>query len=357
MRGGTFLLLALVAAGCHKAPPAAAVEDAGATSPVLEASVQPKVVAAQRCKATDVGFPLDDGRAMDDLEIGDALLYPGGVVVDFVHRTPAGRVAALALLPPDGSSVRVRDLGPTLGDAPPPRVAARGGDLIAAAYALGKRPDSREIDVYAISPSGDVKPAGVVTEQRDDSLAFDVAAGLVVWDEASGPSRRGVIRAAELTADGHAGAGRDVSPADSDAEAPRIVPSGAGYLVFWMARRVESSALVDASGALEVTGEAPANSWLEAIAVDGHGGVTGTVRRLTATSGHVSAFDLAPQTAAGVHGEVLVVARDDGEAVDGSGGALLRVRVRDDGQDPAVAFSTDGLGRGAPAFVEAPNPT
>jgi hypothetical protein len=259
------------------------------------------------------------------------------------------------MLPPDASSIRVRDLGPTLGDASPPRVAVRGGDLLAASYVLGKRPDSREIDVVAISPSGDVRPAGSVTEQRDDSLAFDIAPGLIVWDEASVPARQGVIRAAELTADGHAGARRDVSPADSDAEAPRVVPRGSGYLVFWMARRVEGTAPADAAS--EITGEAPANSWVEVIAVDAHGQVTGPVRRLTSASGHVSAFDVAPlQGTAGSRPEVLAVARDDGEAVDGSGGAILRLRVHDDGQDPPVAYTTDGLGRGAPGFVDATPP-
>jgi hypothetical protein len=32
------------------------------------------------------------------------------------------------------------------------------------------------------------------------------------------------------------------------------------------------------------------------------------------------------------------------------------VRVRADGQDPALAFATDGLGRGAPAFVDGSPP-
>ena len=45
------------------------------------------------------------------------------------------------------------------------------------------------------------------------------------------------------------------------------------------------------------------------------------------------------------------MARDDGEASDGSGGALLRVVAREASQDPPVAFPADGLGRGAPSFV------
>jgi hypothetical protein len=52
----------------------------------------------------------------------------------------------------------------------------------------------------------------------------------------------------------------------------------------------------------------------------------------------------------------LVVARDDGEAIDGSGGVLLRVRAREDGAEPPVALPGDGLGRGAPTLVDAPAP-
>jgi hypothetical protein len=53
---------------------------------------------------------------------------------------------------------------------------------------------------------------------------------------------------------------------------------------------------------------------------------------------------------------VLVVARDDGEQVEGSGGSLLRIRARGDGFDPPAAIPTDGLGRGGPMFVDGPAP-
>ncbi|HEY6458822.1 MAG TPA: hypothetical protein VIY73_01695, partial [Polyangiaceae bacterium] len=52
----------------------------------------------------------------------------------------------------------------------------------------------------------------------------------------------------------------------------------------------------------------------------------------------------------------LIAARDSGEAVDGSGGTLLRVRVREDGVDGALGFPGDGLGRGTPSLVAASRP-
>ena len=166
-------------------------------------------------------------------EIGDAITTPGGFAVDVVHRTPAGRVAAVAVLPAGAASMQLRDLAPTLGDAPPPRVASRGTDLVAISYAISKRPEARELAVYVLSPAGEVRATGTLAESRDDSLAFDVSPTLVVWDEArSGLAPRGVIRAAEIAPDGRPGAPRDVSPPESDAELPRILSTGGITLVF-----------------------------------------------------------------------------------------------------------------------------
>jgi hypothetical protein len=86
------------------------------------------------------------------------------------------------------------------------------------------------------------------------------------------------------------------------------------------------------------------------VAVDSTGSPAGPVRRLTPPSGHVSSFDV--QVLSGSTKPVLlIVVRDDGEAVDGSGGTLYRVRVREDGADNPVEIPVDGLGRGAPALV------
>jgi hypothetical protein len=69
----------------------------------------------------------------------------------------------------------------------------------------------------------------------------------------------------------------------------------------------------------------------------------------------VSAYDVEALAGEG-RPSLLVIARDDGEAVDGSGGALLRVRVREDGADPPLVLPGDGLGRGAPWLIDAPWP-
>ncbi|MGH7437692.1 MAG: hypothetical protein ACRENE_18600, partial [Polyangiaceae bacterium] len=160
-----------------------------------------------------------------------------------------------------------------------------------------------------------------------------------------------VIRGVVLGAD-RAGPVRDLSPPGSDAEMPRVAAFGheGRHFVVWTARRQEAIPARDASPEDEATGEARVPSWLEAVVVDGAGATVGPVRTLTSPSGYVSAYDMQI-----LDGEprptLLVVARDDGEAVDGSGGTLFRVRAGADFVEPPVAFTHDGLGRGAPVFI------
>ncbi len=311
-------------------------------------------IVASRCHATGGGAPV---ASPDELEVGDAVLFgDAGYAVGMVHRTAAGRMAAVALVDKDVTSARVLDLGVTLGDASPPRLVRRGNELLVAGYALPnkhEKSDTRVLALQVIGAGGDAKPFASIEQQRDDSLAFDLGAGLVAWDEeTTGGTPRGVVRVAPIGVD-HAGQARDASSPDSDAEMPRVVANGTGYFVLWMARRPEPAGALDASttGAVEAIGEPRASSWLEMVTVDAAGAPTGPTRRLTSASGHVSSYDVQALSGEG-RSALLVVARDDGEAVDGSGGALLRVRVREDGVDPALAFPGDGLGRGAPSFVE-----
>jgi hypothetical protein len=355
MRLAAGLAVALgFAAGCHRGESAPAGVDAGAGAAVPPVAPQAPLVVPSRCRPTGDRIALP---GPDDLELGDAQAIGDGWALGLVHRTAAGRVGAVAFVDKGVTSAHVVDLGPTLGDAPPPRLAPRGSDALVAAYGLPKKSDARELVVSVVSPGGSVRPVATLAAQRDDSFAFDLGPGLVTWDESTtGASPRGVIRIAEIAAD-HAGAPRDVSPVDSDAEMPRLVASrdpGRSFVV-WIARHAEPAKTVDAAAAEEVTGEPRVQSWLEGVVVDATGAPVGAPRKLTSVAGHVSAFD-ATLLASEPHATLLVVARDDGEAVDGSGGALLRVRMREDGSDPALALPGDGLGRGAPTLVDAPAP-
>jgi len=345
-------LAALVAlSACRRGQEAAptATDAMAGLAPAEAGPAEVPAIAPSRCQATGGGAAV---ASPEELEVGDAVLFGDGYAVGMVHRTAAGRVAAVALLDKGVTSARVVDLGVTLGDATPPRLVRRGQELLVAGYTLPKKSDTRELGLQVIGAGGDAKPLAAISQQRDDSLAFDLGGGLVAWDEETTVSPpRGVVRVAQVFAD-HAGAARDASSPDSDAEMPRVVADGAGYFVLWMARRPEPGSAIDASAsaALEAIGEPRAYSWLEMVTLDAAGAPLGPTRRLTPPSGHVSAYDVQPL--AGNGPTLLVVARDDGEAVDGSGGALLRVRVREDGADPPLAFPGDGLGRGAPSLVE-----
>jgi hypothetical protein len=356
------------AGACHKGPAGAtSVSEPAAMKRDAEGPIAAPLVAGPRCHPAMEGIDVG-ARNQEDLEVGDVAALPDGhVAIGTVHRTASGRVAAVlrSLGPTDQPrEPEWLDLAPTLGDAPPTKVVVHAGpagtDLVAAAYLLGSagtrssRDAARNLALYALSPGLAAAPAPVlvVPQQRDDSLAFDLAfagpSGLLVWDEAAGPSR-GVIRAVAFDAADAAVANHDISPPESDAELPRLVADATGFVAVWVARRPEPGRAADASEP-EATGETRSFGWIESVRLDARGVATGPVRVLTSTTGHVSAYDVA--TLGEPDRTILVVARDDGESVDGSGGALVRVRIVGGTPEPPVEFQSDGLGRGAPNLVD-----
>ncbi|MGD0675291.1 MAG: hypothetical protein ABSC94_07720 [Polyangiaceae bacterium] len=314
-----------------------------------------------RCVPQGPTLDLADSRAhaLSDsyLDVGDALVSGSLTAVGFVHPAVGGRTAAVAIVSgPSNPGMRIVDLGPTLGDAPPPRLALRGDEWLAVAYGLPTEEIRRELDVYRIPPGGEASVRQLrVFEQRDDSFGFDVASlgwtTLVVWDEvAEGP--RGVVRAAAFAPGDAAATPVALSPPDADVELPRVVVTPPGFTVLWVARQPDAKPALGDRSVAESPGETAAFGWLESVAVDEHGARTGPSHRLTSPRGHVSAYDV--QRLPG-EGPLLVVARDDGETVDGSGGLLLRVVIDGERIAPPLAFATDGLGRGGPELVDGPS--
>jgi hypothetical protein len=344
------------------------------------AAAHPPVLAPSRCQATGATISVEGA----DVEVSDAVAVDSGVAVGLARRTGEGRTAGVAFVgrdvatasaapepgrPPEGR-VRVVDVGPTLGDAPGPRLAVRGADVLVASYGLGGQASARELRVSAVNPEGVRRPVVAVAEARDDSLAFDLTSELLAWDEVTSDAkdRRGVVRVAKLFGD-RAGVPRDVSPAESDAEMPRLAGTATAAFVLWLARSPEVATMSDGAaggdaGAArskradpnenEAIGEVRSTSWLEMVMVDAAGSPVGGVRRLTPTTGHVSAYDV--RLLPGGRPTALVVARDNGESVDGSGGTLLRIRIGPDAAEAPQVLAVDGLGRGAPALVDAQDP-
>jgi hypothetical protein len=348
--------LAVVAACRHAPPPPATSQPEDARSPD-EAEAPVTQTAAARCAPTDRALALSDA-AGHDFDLGDAVRFDGAIALAMVRTAPAGRVASLAFVHVEQgpSATRTFDLGPTLGDAPPPRLEVCGAHLVSAYHgALRGGEDGRPLVLQTLT-AGEASPVLTVEEQRDDSLASDFACrgdrGIIVWDEAT-REPRGVIRGLSYAIGQKAGVPFDVSPKASDAEAPRVVPFREGYAVTWIARGPEAPSVAPEASDFEATGEPRGRGWLEMVELDPGGAVIAPVRALTSLAGHVSAFDIRSLPAGGPpFGGLLIVARDDGETADGSGGTLLRVRVKADGPEPPLGYPTDGLGRGAPSLVD-----
>ncbi|HEX3772222.1 MAG TPA: hypothetical protein VHV30_15200 [Polyangiaceae bacterium] len=370
MRAAAVAALALAGlVGCHRtnpdAPPSddASVEDATADAQAALAPV--------RCRDTGEAAAVTSELAPEDLDVGEAVPTPAGFAVGLVRTKPNGRAGAVALVASDPLRVaRIVELGQTPADATPPVVAWRGPDLVAAMCGVHGGVELTSIAVSPGGPAGEASESGaagrdagapLVVPQHDPLWAFDLAfvpaapgaaaTGVLVWGDATSASR-GVIRASMVARD-HAAPAQDVSPPDADADHARIVALHRGpqaFVAVWIAHRPEPLAQ-DASES-EAVGEPREFGWLEMVAIDDHGNPGGPVRRLTHPTGHVTGFDL-QVIPADAPGTLLVVARDDGEAVDGSGGALLRVLVKGETVESPVAFETDGLGRGDPVLVAA----
>ena len=387
-RAGLLAVLA-AASSCHRQAPVDAATRADAS--VEQSALLAPHSSAEAARCRPKSRLAEIASLSGGFEVGDALPFPGGIAVSLLHDTAEGTVASVALLAPDGSSPRLIDLASPPGDAPPPRLAWRGKDLAVAEYVSrrkGAHPATQELALWNVDPkasaivsadsdaagsgSPPVEPSLYIPQPRD-CLGFDMAygagGGVIAWDDATSENPpRGVIRVAAVSTDSRVEATQVVSPVDSDGEMARVVPNGSGFFVLWIARRPERSGDAGSAGS-EVSGEARAFSWIEMIAIDARALSVSPVRRLTPPTGHVSAYDVrlldGTPPALPERGQndersppaeapkptLLVVARDDGEATDGSGGTLLRVRATDSGPEVASDFATDGLGRGAPILV------
>lgn len=318
-----------------------------------------------RCPKVGRASSLGDAGPKDDIQIGDAVAYEGGYAVAFASRAGAVRKASVALFGPQVTGPpHVIELGLVVDDAPAPLLARRSRDVLATVFSWPSNhahdDRNRALTVYSVTQDR----ANLVAsfgKAADDSLASDIASAgqeaLVVWDEVKpsptvGPRgvARGVIRGAIVTPRELQTPTRDLSPAESDAEDPRVVADGGGYSVLWIARSPEDATPSDAS---EVTGEGRAFGWLQRAEIDPSGTPIGPVRDLTPRSGHVSAYDARMFEASGT---LVVYARDDGESTDGSGGALLRVRAQGGTIELPQRLQVDGVAHGAPSFIDGEPP-
>ncbi|AKV00931.1 hypothetical protein AKJ09_07594 [Labilithrix luteola] len=344
---GVALAASLGSIACRKnEPPAptttASASPAEAPAPVAVAEELP------RCRAE--GAKLDI--AGEDVVVGDAVVAGDALFTGLVRREGTKRAASILRTGLDLGSPKFIEIGPALGDDPPP-VPYGAGNAVFAAYFARKAVEpspkaargvlgTRELRLVRLDASSTFKLEGSVVQQADESQAFDVAwtdpsaAPLVAWDEDAplGPGRmladRGVIKVQALTP----GAKPLVaSPDTSDAESPRLLPRKGGYWLAWLATKpeVEDAGAPSKATTDEGPGERRAFRWLELVTLDAKGETTSKVRRISSEKGRAASFELSK----GAAEELVVVLQDEAAATEGAGARVLRYVVTADRVEPS----------------------
>jgi hypothetical protein len=361
LRGVALSLVAFVAckrdAPNNAAPPDASVTDSAANDAAVVVDAAPAILPA-RCKVAPTSVVLATGA--DSFEVGEGTATNGGFAVGLLRKDAGETVGSVAVVDRALGGVTFADVAAPYADAPPPLPFLIGGDVYAAFFSRDRTPSStsvklpRDLSIYRIADGKGTRLIDV-PQQRDDSLAFDVATGsggaALVWDEDAIGNERGDIKLAVLSPDAKAiASSRIVSPDGTDAESPRIVARRGGFWIVWVASRLEyPDAGLWPGEAIERPAEERRFKWLELQLVDDHGAAVGGAKRLTSQSGRVALFDLAARPDAP---DVLdILARDDDETSEAVGARIVRITVTGDKPDPPIAIVGDGVGRGVPDLL------
>ena len=366
----TRLVLGLLAAstaalagcsGCSRdqaTPSAAASASASAAPAAMVAETLP------RCRIDGARLALPG----DDVVAGEAVLGPDALYLGVVRREGTKRLAGVVRASLDLSGLKMIELGPALGDDPPPTPRLRGkapfvtsfarrasGDAGAGAGAdagAGSMGSTRRLDIARVDGTTLVNEGSFV-QQADESLAYDIAwpeadaagAGIVAWDEDAPPDvaaalgDRGIVKVQLLGAGTKA---RVASPEKSDAEAPRLLARPGGYWLAWLARRAEAAENAGPSGNAEGPGERRAYRWVELVALDAKGEATSPVRRISPEKGRVASFDLV-RTGGPTDAQVVVLVQDEAAHAEGSGERMVRY-VTDGDKVDAADLLDGGIG-------------
>lgn len=330
------LALLLVLAACSKKPPPApppeseVVSTLSSTTPITRTEGPPP-----RCHIEGKDLPLGE-----DTIVGDAIVANGALHLGVTRK----RTGAILKIPLDLSTQTATETGPIRGEDPPPSPRAAGAAVLPVFYTNPREAGtSRDLSI------GD---RGSVTQQADESTAFDVAfptegPPVVAWDEDAPipPGQfvpdRGRIR---VQLAGETEKARVASPFASDADAPHLAPKkGGGLWLAWIAKKIENP---DAGDAPEGPGERRAYRWIELVALDAKGNVVGPPKRITPEKGRVVAFDLL-----NLGPDVVAVAQDEAALTDGAGGRIVRYTIDENGAAKAQDLLEGGVGHAVADIV------
>jgi len=347
--------------GCDKKSEPSGAPTSSARSPGMPASSAPLGIPSMvaeslpRCRVDGPRLAIPG----EDVVAGDAEIAGDALLVGVVRRDGARRMASLVRASLDLASLQVLDVGPTLGDDPPPSPRMRGTTAYVMSFARPKsggdagaattgRPMTRVLEIARLEGAR-LLVEGSIVQQADESLAYDVAwpasadkPGIVAWDE-DAPAKagaeladRGVVKVQLI---GTAAKSRVASPDSSDAEAPRLLARRDGYWLAWLARRAEVGE--DAGAAAEGPGERRAYRWVELVALDAKGEAVSPVRRVSPEKGRVASFDLgAALNPSGGEPQLVVVVQDEAAHAEGAGERIVRYAI--DGEKVEAADLLDG---------------
>jgi hypothetical protein len=173
---------------------------------------------------------------------------------------------------------------------------------------------------------------------------------LVAWDA---PTETGsAVYVASLAANAKPKDAIRVSPAAADADTPRLARGPTGTIVLFTAHRALPK--TDAAALPEGPGQDPEHVWVVMQALGPGDQPSGPATDLTAQSGSVGAYEVAPLAAGSTDFDV--IARDAIELGAGQGGRLDLVMVRNGAASPSAPIA-EHVGRGDPSLFPGPSGT
>lgn len=262
-----------------------------------------------------------------------------------------GTRAALVLLPPTLEGARIVDLDRVHGDAPVPRVAASGGDLVIAVADTDASGGSLRLGHVAAGMST-VAWGLDLHEGDDESKDFDLALamklGVLVWDDWSKKQGHGVIRRLVFNKDATKEVAPPgvVSPEADDAESPRAARRPAGFWLTWLSRANTEPEKPSERDEPERTLRPP-ERWVVVQQLDTAANALGEPLAITPKQGHVVGYDIGVAQ----DGTLLVVTRDGVPAIGVEGGIVKLTRVRADGSVTDEVLLDREVGAGMPSFL------
>jgi hypothetical protein len=290
------------------------------------------------------------------VQVGRGAVFTKGFAVGTLRDAEGGSVASIVTLGLDGRGGKTIRLARSRGDVEAPVVAASGDSILVGL--LEPNAGGRALKIAKVTDE-QVTWGAELAQGRDESLAFDLAAGasrgIAVWDDVGKDRKRSSIQLATFDpgAPHSVTSARPVTGPKVDADSPRVVVRPGGFWLAYIARaeRANATAKPPARGEEERDdapgGETIGTAWVEMVPLDDNGSPTAAPRRATPKEGNVLAFDLE----IGDDGAAILAWRDDDTPTGSSGGRVSTTLVRLGGISEPRVLADEEVGDGVPDLL------